>query len=57
MQNDLGPLTIDYLQLMSGSGRRSDNRQQEISDISRALKALARERYDLYQSNVDAFNN
>ena len=36
-------VVIDYLQLMSGSGRRSDNRQQEISDISRALKALARE--------------
>jgi replicative DNA helicase len=34
---------IDYLQLMSGSGRGSDNRQQEISDISRSLKALARE--------------
>ena len=33
---------IDYLQLMSGSGR-SDSRQQEISDISRSLKALARE--------------
>ncbi len=34
---------IDYLQLMSGSGGRSDSRQQEISDISRSLKALARE--------------
>ncbi len=35
---------IDYLQLMSGSGARSsDSRQQEISDISRSLKALARE--------------
>ena len=34
---------IDYLQLMSGSGRNGDNRQQEISDISRGLKALARE--------------
>ncbi len=35
---------IDYLQLMSGSGaRNSDSRQQEISDISRSLKALARE--------------
>ena len=38
MENDLGLVIIDYLQLMSGSGRR-----QEISDISRALKALARE--------------
>ena len=37
-------LIIDYLQLMSGSGSgRSEGRQQEVSDISRALKALARE--------------
>ncbi|MDD6363053.1 MAG: replicative DNA helicase, partial [Lachnospiraceae bacterium] len=35
---------IDYLQLMSGSGsRNSDSRQQEVSEISRSLKALARE--------------
>ena len=34
---------IDYLQLMTGSGKSSDNRQQEISEISRSLKALARE--------------
>ncbi|MCI8401487.1 MAG: replicative DNA helicase [Lachnospiraceae bacterium] len=33
---------IDYLQLMSGNGR-SDSRQQEVSEISRSLKALARE--------------
>jgi len=33
---------IDYLQLMSGSGR-TESRQQEISDISRSLKGLARE--------------
>ena len=36
-------MIIDYLQLMSGSGRSTDSRQQEISDISRSLKALARE--------------
>ena len=37
-------IIIDYLQLMSGSGgRSSDSRQQEISDISRSLKGLARE--------------
>ena len=37
-------IIIDYLQLMSGSGgRSSDSRQQEISDISRSLKAVARE--------------
>ena len=35
-------IIIDYLQLMNGSGK-SDSRQQEISDISRSLKALARE--------------
>ncbi len=35
---------IDYLQLMSGGvGRKNESRQQEISDISRSLKALARE--------------
>ena len=34
---------IDYLQLMSGSGKGGENRQQEISEISRSLKALARE--------------
>lgn len=42
MEKNLGLVIIDYLQLMSGSGR-SDSRQQEISDISRSLKALARE--------------
>lgn len=42
MEHDLGLIIIDYLQLMSGSGR-TDSRQQEISDISRSLKALARE--------------
>ncbi len=40
----LEAVIIDYLQLMSGSGSKgSDNRQQEISEISRSLKALARE--------------
>ncbi|MEX0874962.1 MAG: replicative DNA helicase [Actinomycetota bacterium] len=38
----LGLVIIDYLQLMSGP-RRSENRQQEISEISRSLKILARE--------------
>ncbi len=42
LEHDLKLIIIDYLQLMSGSGR-SDSRQQEISDISRSLKALARE--------------
>ncbi len=44
LENDLSCVIIDYLQLMSsGSGRSSDSRQQEISDISRGLKRLARE--------------
>ena len=38
----LGLIIIDYLQLMSG-GKKSESRQQEISEISRSLKALARE--------------
>ena len=38
----LGMIVIDYLQLMSSS-RHSESRQQEISEISRSLKALARE--------------
>lgn len=41
-EHGLGLIIIDYLQLMSGSSK-SENRQQEISDISRSLKALARE--------------
>ena len=42
---DIGLLIIDYLQLVSGSGsvRASENRQNEISEISRMLKNLARE--------------
>ena len=44
LERGLDRVVIDYLQLMSGGGaRRSDSRQQEVSDISRALKALARE--------------
>ena len=44
LEHDIGIVIIDYLQLMTGSGGRgSDNRQQEISEISRSLKALARE--------------
>ena len=44
LEYGLSMVIIDYLQLMSGSGTRSgDNRQQEISEISRSLKALARE--------------
>lgn len=44
LEHDLKLIIIDYLQLMSGSGgRASDSRQQEISEISRSLKGLARE--------------
>lgn len=42
LEFNLGMVIIDYLQLMTGS-KKSDSRQQEISDISRSLKALARE--------------
>src|SRR5699024_5794073 len=42
-EHGLGMIIIDYLQLIQGSGRSSDNRQQEVSEISRSLKALARE--------------
>ena len=43
MDHDIRIIFIDYLQLMAGSGRPGENRQQEISDISRSLKSLARE--------------
>ena len=43
LEHGLSMIIIDYLQLMSGSGKSSDNRQQEISEISRSMKALARE--------------
>ncbi|KKQ73690.1 MAG: Replicative DNA helicase [Berkelbacteria bacterium GW2011_GWB1_38_5] len=44
MEQDLGLIIIDYLQLMSGAkARDADNRVQEVSEISRSLKALARE--------------
>ena len=42
LEKGLGLIIIDYLQLMSGNGR-GDSRQQEISEISRSLKAVARE--------------
>ncbi|HIS81575.1 MAG TPA: replicative DNA helicase [Candidatus Scatomonas merdavium] len=43
LEHGLDIVMIDYLQLMTGGGRNTDSRQQEISDISRSLKALARE--------------
>lgn len=43
-RNDIGLIIVDYLQLLQGSGRSSDgNRVQEISEISRGLKTLAKE--------------
>lgn len=42
MEKNIGIIMIDYLQLMTGGGK-SESRQQEISEISRSLKALARE--------------
>lgn len=43
LEQGLDIIIIDYLQLMTGSVRGSDSRQQEISEISRALKGIARE--------------
>lgn len=42
-EHNLGLIIIDYLQLMEGRSRGGDNRVQEISEISRGLKQLARE--------------
>ncbi|WP_424631913.1 replicative DNA helicase [Bradyrhizobium sp. SYSU BS000235] len=42
-QKGLDLLIIDYIQLLSGSGKRSDNRVQEITEITTGLKALAKE--------------
>src|SRR5690625_649312 len=42
-EEGLGMIIIDYLQLIQGSERSRENRQQEVSEISRSLKALARE--------------
>lgn len=42
-QHGLGLIVVDYLQLLTGSGKRSDNRVQEITEISIGLKALAKE--------------
>jgi len=43
MEKGLGLIVIDYLQLMEGRGRYKDNRVQEVSEISRSLKVIARE--------------
>jgi len=43
IEKGLGLIIIDYLQLMEGRGKYSDNRVQEVSEISRGLKGIARE--------------
>ncbi len=43
MEHGVGILIIDYLQLMEGRSRNGDNRVQEIAEISRGLKSIARE--------------
>ena len=42
-RHDIGLIVVDYLQLLQGSGRANDNRVNEISEISRGLKTLAKE--------------
>ncbi|HTJ73560.1 MAG TPA: replicative DNA helicase [Verrucomicrobiae bacterium] len=42
-ENPLGVIIVDYLQLMQGSGKDNGNRVQEVSEISRGLKLIARE--------------
>jgi replicative DNA helicase len=42
-RDDLSMIIVDYLQLMQGNNSKSENRQQEVSEISRGLKALAKE--------------
>ena len=42
-RHDIGFIVIDYLQLLQGSGKGNDNRVNEISEISRGLKTLAKE--------------
>ena len=43
MEKNIGLVIIDYLQLIQSSGKRNSNREQEISEISRSLKILAKE--------------
>ena len=43
LEKDIGLVVIDYIQLVQGSGKRGASREQEISEISRSLKILAKE--------------
>ena len=43
LEKDIGMVVIDYIQLVQGSSKKSNSREQEISEISRSLKILAKE--------------
>ena len=43
LEKNIGMVVIDYLQLVQGSSKRNGSREQEISEISRSLKILAKE--------------
>ncbi|MGI5818870.1 MAG: replicative DNA helicase [Armatimonadota bacterium] len=43
LQHDIGLICVDYLQLVTTGGQRSENRHQEIGEVARAMKAMARE--------------
>ena len=43
LEKDIGLVIIDYLQLVTASGKKNASREQEISEISRSLKILAKE--------------
>ena len=43
LEKNIGLVVIDYLQLIQGSGKKNTNREQEISEISRSLKIMAKE--------------
>ena len=43
LEQDIGLVVVDYLQLVSGTGKRNSSREQEIAEISRSLKILAKE--------------
>ena len=43
IEKDIGLIIIDYLQLVQGSNKRNSSREQEIAEISRSLKILAKE--------------
>jgi replicative DNA helicase len=52
-QHGLDLLVIDYLQLLTGSSKRADNRVQELTEITTGLKALAKFQWSRYPSSRD----